>query len=455
MFKSRLIFSLFIAMIPVIFFKATDLYLSYFIYSTFLLFFCSLLYLEQDRILFRAAVGLFAMMDLLNIFREKSYEAVGLIIVHALVLGCLVYYRKSNFQKLKTEINKNDEILKEWETLKKKHQNRLENLRHLEKQSASLMDLYEMASDFNECLSFAVLTEQLSKNVKAEMPFKEMLLIIENTPEDLTVYKIGSKTAKQIPQVEATDLEMMTTAKAQRKVLMTDGIWMFPLFIKKEFLGYLKVEGAQADDLAKFEVLSAHLVLQIKKIGLYETVKNLSIVDGLTKVFVRRHFMELCEQEIKRCQKRNFPMTLLMLDIDHFKRYNDDFGHLVGDATLREVAFILRKSLRTVDIVARYGGEEFIIVIPETGVKGALEAAERIRSNIARHVYHLFDVSTRVTASIGLVVFPDDCSKEDTSSFDANIIHELINKADEALYRAKEEGRNRVVKYQDLSEAGA
>ena len=139
-----------------------------------------------------------------------------------------------------------------------------------------------------------------------------------------------------------------------------------------------------------------------------------------------------------------------MLDIDHFKRYNDDFGHLVGDATLKEVSDLLKKNLRRVDLVGRYGGEEFIAVMPETRVANAAEAAERIRSNIARHDFQVYNVRTKVTVSQGISVFDGEIAAQ-TEGLDAKVIaSELIRKADEAMYRAKDEGRNRVCLYKEI-----
>src|SRR3989338_7198282 len=141
-----------------------------------------------------------------------------------------------------------------------------------------------------------------------------------------------------------------------------------------------------------------------------------------------------------------------MLDIDHFKRYNDDFGHLVGDVTLKEVAAVIRANVRNVDIVARYGGEEFVVVIPETRQTGAQEAAERIRSAIARRSFRGFDEETKATVSIGVSVFPDDVSGSVKGENDGNLLFELLQHADGALYWAKEEGRNRVVLYSSLKQ---
>jgi len=136
-----------------------------------------------------------------------------------------------------------------------------------------------------------------------------------------------------------------------------------------------------------------------------------------------------------------------MLDIDHFKVYNDTFGHLVGDVTLREVAKIIKESVRRVDLIARYGGEEFAIILPETTKQGGLEAAERIREAAACKRFKVYDEETRVTVSIGVASFPADMGHTLTEYY-PDIPLELLQHADQALYQAKKEGRNRVIGYQ-------
>ena len=178
---------------------------------------------------------------------------------------------------------------------------------------------------------------------------------------------------------------------------------------------------------------------------------QLSIIDGLTGVYVRRYFMDRMAEELKRSIKFNLPLSVLMLDIDHFKRYNDQLGHLAGDETLKKVAALIRTSLRKVDIVARYGGEEFVAVLPETLAVTAHEVAERIRSGIARHDFKIYDSQSKVTVSIGIATFPDDVFKDTPPSFYEELAFDLIRRADKALYRAKEEGRNRVFEYRNLA----
>lgn len=455
MLKRRLVFFLFVMMLPVIAIKSRELPLSFFVFSGVLVIPIYYLYAERDKKLFTSALVLFALMDLFYLITSFSFSMLLLTAIHTLFIILLVYYRKFRNQDLNNEAKKNQEILKDWEQLQHKHQSRLDNLQHLEKQAASLMDLFEMARDFSECLSMELLTEQIYKKVLPEMPFSSFMILLDEDvsfESESQAYSITEKGATQeMIQFSSDEVKAMELAKKEMRLQSDESRWIFPLYIKKDFLAYMLVEGAEQGDLAKFEVLAAHLVLQIKKIKLYGTVRDLSIVDGLTQVFVRRHFSELFEEELKRSIKHGFSMALLMLDIDHFKRYNDEFGHLVGDATLKEVAGILRDSLRKVDIVARYGGEEFIVVIPETEMRGALEIAERVRSGIARHSFKVYDVTTRVTASLGIAIFPKDCDYDEDRGYYPELTQELINRADEALYRAKEEGRNRVICYQDIS----
>ena len=126
-----------------------------------------------------------------------------------------------------------------------------------------------------------------------------------------------------------------------------------------------------------------------------------------------------------------------MLDIDHFKQCNDRFGHLSGDVVLKEVAAAIRACVREIDLVARYGGEEFAVLLPDTGKFGARGVAERIRATIAAQKIIAYEESLKVQISIGLTSFPEH----------ANGLQALIDKADQALYRAKQQGRNRVCVY--------
>ncbi len=161
-----------------------------------------------------------------------------------------------------------------------------------------------------------------------------------------------------------------------------------------------------------------------------------TVRDTLTGLYNRSYFLNQIGQLAERHAPQGIGLAVLLLDIDHFKRINDRFGHLVGDAVLREVASVIRESTRTEDLVARYGGEEFVIALPVSVPDLATERAERIRWNITERRIPAGEVEIRVTASIGLAYTPPGRTRNEMG---------LIMTADQALYQAKADGRNRVV----------
>jgi diguanylate cyclase (GGDEF)-like protein len=202
---------------------------------------------------------------------------------------------------------------------------------------------------------------------------------------------------------------------------------------------------AGADDYIKkpFEVqeLKARLQtgariveLQQQLITAREQQRFQGLRDSLTHILNRVAFFEIFEREVARARRVKSALTLIMCDIDHFKRINDNFGHLAGDAVLRETARRLRTSQRASDAVARYGGEEFVILAPDCGPPGAVSVAERFRAAVSASPMNVGDMSLTVTMSFGLA-----------STSDMDAAQGLLKAADEALYRAKEQGRNRVV----------
>jgi two-component system cell cycle response regulator len=165
-------------------------------------------------------------------------------------------------------------------------------------------------------------------------------------------------------------------------------------------------------------------------------LEALALTDPLTQVLNRRALTLRLTAELDRARRYESVVTLLMVDLDHFKRINDTHGHLVGDEALREVAAILRHAVRSVDVVARYGGEEFVVVLPETAEEGGIVFAERLRDSIASHEFHVPGRSAlALTASIGVATFPAPRVES---------VEDLFARADAALYRAKADGRDRV-----------
>jgi len=170
---------------------------------------------------------------------------------------------------------------------------------------------------------------------------------------------------------------------------------------------------------------------------LAERLRELSVLDGLTRLLNRRAIFERLSEEIERARRYRLPLSVVLCDFDYFKRINDRFGHLVGDAVLREGSAVLRKSLRTTDLLGRYGGEEFLAVLPQVDLEAACQAAERLRRDMAAHT---LSVATnplqRITASFGVAALSELAGR--------TAADELVAIADRRLYEAKAAGRDRV-----------
>lgn len=210
-----------------------------------------------------------------------------------------------------------------------------------------------------------------------------------------------------------------------------------PLVIRETPIGVMNIVNKLSgrfnnDDLQIALTMANQAAVVIEKARLY----NLATVDGLTGLVVRRHFQSKMEEEFRRAKRYNKPLSYLMTDIDHFKKFNDTYGHQTGDAVLREVAKIVRKSVRETDIAARYGGEEFCVILPETEPEGAVQFAERLRQSVESATFiGAQGEELKVTISIGVSSIP----YTDPENAEA-----MIKLADDSLYVCKKNGRNRV-----------
>lgn len=166
----------------------------------------------------------------------------------------------------------------------------------------------------------------------------------------------------------------------------------------------------------------------------FKSLYEQSTLDGMTLLFNHQTFIMMLEKELEFARRKHTPLTLLMADIDNFKRINDQRGHQHGDRVLIQVARILKQHLRAMDIAGRYGGEEFIVAFPDTDSKMAIEIAERIR----RRIEFTYENDDRITVSMGMVNYPQVNGS----------IHDLIESADQALYQAKHEGKNQLNQYE-------
>ncbi|MGB9735342.1 MAG: diguanylate cyclase [bacterium] len=218
-----------------------------------------------------------------------------------------------------------------------------------------------------------------------------------------------------------------------------------PLKYKNSVIGVLNVSNDIPNSLTRKDVdflaaISAQIAVVIENARLYEQTKELSITDDLTGLFNRRHMRTVLDREWERARRYSLPLSLLMMDLDFFKDYNDKYGHLKGDEALTLLAQIIRMNIRGIDVPVRYGGEEFLIILPDTNVNGAMATAEKLRRSIA-DAFTQNNIST-LTISVGVVSYPDEV-------FDT--VNEFLYASDIALYQAKKSGRNTIVKYDSKS----
>lgn len=221
-----------------------------------------------------------------------------------------------------------------------------------------------------------------------------------------------------------------------------------PLKSNDQVIGVLNIhrpnKGAfKSQELELFTAVAEHVSVAIEKARIFEKTKEDASRDELTGLYNRRFFFDKLGKEMKRATRYKKVFSIVIMDIDHFKSYNDLFGHVQGDNALRNIAQVLEHSVRGEDIVARFGGEEFILMLPEIGKSSAVKVAEKVRKNIASERFlgeELLPGGT-LTASFGVSSFPVD--GEDGL--------QLIDMADKALYLSKSKGRNRVFSCSDLT----
>jgi diguanylate cyclase (GGDEF)-like protein len=214
-----------------------------------------------------------------------------------------------------------------------------------------------------------------------------------------------------------------------------------PMMAQGEALGVLHIQHSAPGHFTEprqqlVQTVADSVALALANLNLRETLRQQSIRDALTGLFNRRYLEETLEREVRRVTRAQSPLGLIMLDLDHFKRFNDSFGHEAGDAVLRELGVYLTGQVRGEDIVCRYGGEEFLLVLPEASLEVTRQRAEQLREGIKHlHVHHMGQALGPLMLSLGVAGYPDHGLTATT----------LVRAADAALYRAKREGRDRVM----------
>lgn len=210
-----------------------------------------------------------------------------------------------------------------------------------------------------------------------------------------------------------------------------------PLITKAKKFGMVLIEhkyfsAFDHNNLRLLNIIGQQVGIAMENVELYQKMHEMATIDSLTGIYNRLYFQERLREEFESAKRENYDLSLAIMDIDHFKRFNDTFGHLFGDKVLHHIANLMKKSLRSGDMIARYGGEEFVILLPRTGIKEAYDKVERLRNIISKTVIKDELVAASVTVSFGVSSYPENSKRES----------ELLKMADNALYEAKESGRN-------------
>ncbi len=222
---------------------------------------------------------------------------------------------------------------------------------------------------------------------------------------------------------------------------------MVPMRRREHASGYLaafRSRGAPvftAADARQLSLLAAWTAMGLENLRLCESVEKLAVTDDLTQVYNYRFLKMALKRELKRSMRFGQELGLVMLDVDNLKGYNDRNGHLRGSYLLREMAALLARQVRSFDLIAKYGGDEFTLILPQTGIDGAMVVAERMRRAVEEHAFPLEDAGV-ITISLGVAIAPHDAEDGQT----------LLRMADQALYVAKRQGRNRVLTYRNVTD---
>lgn len=229
----------------------------------------------------------------------------------------------------------------------------------------------------------------------------------------------------------------------------------FPLVLREEIFGVLAFHSNDKEilhnDIDFVQTLVDFVSLALKNAWNYKravfeakTYKSKAIHDQLTQLYNRQFLQEVMDKEMSESKRHNVPLSLIIFDIDHFKRFNDNYGHQFGDIVIKGVAERAKQSLRVGDFAFRYGGEEFLLVLPHAAIQEAVKVADRVRHTVETHVFSNGEgITAHVTVSLGVAQWQSD-----------EHLKSLIERADKALYRSKAEGRNRVSVWDKRKDGG-
>jgi len=414
-------------------------------------------YFENFKISFSILMGC-CVWSIISLFFKFQPFFICSIVFSFAILYFLAYKSQGRFSDLKREYQKEkSERLKEKKNLLEENQKMKDYNTNVDRQTEEIENLYEMTKRMSAYLKwdeiFKILCLELKDNFEFDSCRIASVQFVREEVEIEATYDIVTETKLKEPL--SYDRDVIRTVYDQQETLSITSekrdefasklkipptintLLATPLFIDNKIANVVIVENLKSEDFEKFTIVIGQFTLEMRKVKLYQLVEKLSTIDGLTELLLRRNFMEALDKELKRAYENKLKVASLMIDIDHFKRYNDNYGHLAGDRVLARIAGIIRDNTRKIDLISRYGGEEFAVALLEADKKGAMIVAERIRKEVEEEIFKVDSEETHATVSIGISFFPDDTKD----------LMKLIDYSDKALYEAKRTGRNKICIY--------
>ena len=348
----------------------------------------------------------------------------------------------------------------------------------LEEKVKEFAILYDLSRDLTSTLSYEKLLEMVARYLARVIDYDvcsflivgeeagaELIMKTRGKAPELLIEQIEERIKMEMEivaeQVQGISLEMAVRVgeieveglpKKEDISEMLLGYYSVPLNAGERILGLINVSSSEIPDFSEdvlrvLAIIANQAAMAISNSKLHSLTEKMATTDGLTGLCNHRTFQDLLSKEIQRSKRYGESLSFILLDIDHFKKFNDTYGHRQGDVVLKEVAKTIKDSIRQVDIAARYGGEEFCCILPKTDKEGGKEMAERIRTATESYPFHRLEDEEgkgplHVTVSLGVATFPHP---------EVSLQSELIERADQGLYEAKEGGRNRVVCLDDKS----
>jgi diguanylate cyclase (GGDEF)-like protein len=375
----------------------------------------------------------------------KNTQSVGLALLSVLaifVLGGLAVTLIALFQKISVV----DEQQRRLERFQSEWQATQDSLKQLLSQRDQLGLLVQLLHHF----VLATTRQDILLTLLKELPPFLWLDRMEIVAFDGTVIygawdaSSGEISIEEVSNQGESRLPPWAQERTIRGISQTFDALLVPVVTDESVIALMKLTRSRekpfsTDELRFLEAVANQTALALERVKLIAFLENLSITDALTGIANRRHFEWRLSEEVERARRYKYPLSALLLDLDHFKQVNDNYGHQIGDTVLQQVAQRLKNSLRRTDFLARYGGEEFVVLAPQTPAERAIILGERLRQVIAESPITVADdLQIRITLSVGIAVFPDHAQNES----------ELIGAADAALYKAKQMGRNRVCMFE-------